>query len=168
MFCLCFGQKRYRHSTGHSSLLLCSMKGWGRRSLLTVGSACWSERREEVDDDLYHFQAKAGLTSLLLIRGGEDIKASRVIISLTNSGESPGWLQVILYLHYQHGYQDITKLESVVLITITRTHCRAQVWRKVIRYYRRLIRYNGGSTPVVIRELLLLFLPSNQDWCPGW
>ena len=57
---------------------------------MTVGSACWSERREEVDDDLYHFQAKAGLTSLLLIRGGEDIKASRVIISLTDSRESPG------------------------------------------------------------------------------
>ena len=66
------------------------MKGWGRRSLLTVGSVCWSERREEVDDDLYHFQAKAGLTSLLLIRGGEDIKARRVIISLTDSRESPG------------------------------------------------------------------------------
>ena len=70
---------------------------------MTVGSACWSEKREEVDDDLYHFQAKAGLTSLLLIRGGEDIKARRVIISLTNSGESPGWLQVTLYLHYQPG-----------------------------------------------------------------
>ena len=97
---------------------------------MTVGSACWSEKREEVDDDLYHFQAKAGLTSLLLIRGGEDIKASRAIISLTNSGESPGWLQVILYLHYQPGYQDIIKLESVVLITIRRTHCRAQVSEK--------------------------------------
>ena len=118
---------------------------------MTVGPACCSERREEVDDDLYHFQAKAGLTSLLLIRGGEDIKASRVIISLTSSRESPSG----------HGMSSLPGYYKAGKCCINHNHedplpCTGL--RKVIRYYRRLIRYNGGST-WVIRVIIIISLP---------